>query len=352
MQKIIVIGAGLVGACLAFHLARQGARVTVLDAGLPAQGASGRSFGWINASFYLSTPHYHLRRAAMQAHQDLSRAVPGLHRMTGCLWFEEQGEALDRAEAALRDLGYPLERLSRAQIQAREPALTNPPETALYFPEEGAVEAGDLVPRLLSHPGIQRLTGLTAQLVVQGGRVIGVDTAQGRIPADQVVIAAGTGAPALLAPLGLTLPMLHRPGAILRTAPVPLRLSHILCSPDREIRQDDQGRLMAPTVASHQGDAGTGMPDPAQMERETLEALTRLLSLPDLRAESLTLAQRPVPGDGLPVAGRVPGTDGLWLAVMHSGITLAPLVGQLLAAEMTGGEEAMLLAPFRPDRLL
>ena len=57
-------------------------------------------------------------------------------------------------------------------------------------------------------------------------------------------------------------------------------------------------------------------------------------------------------GDGLPVLGPVPGVAGLWLAVLHSGVTLAPLAGELLAAEMLGRGDQALLAGFRPARLM
>jgi glycine/D-amino acid oxidase-like deaminating enzyme len=84
MEKIVIIGAGLIGATLAFQLARSGRAVTVVEAGLPAQAASGRSFGWINASFALSEAHFALRVAGMAAHERLARAVPGHHRTSGC----------------------------------------------------------------------------------------------------------------------------------------------------------------------------------------------------------------------------------------------------------------------------
>ncbi|MEM8981324.1 MAG: FAD-dependent oxidoreductase, partial [Pseudomonadota bacterium] len=60
MQKtIIIVGAGVIGACVAYHLARAGARVTVVDA--DSAGATAASFGWINASYFLNEDHYHLR---------------------------------------------------------------------------------------------------------------------------------------------------------------------------------------------------------------------------------------------------------------------------------------------------
>ena len=59
---------------------------------------------------------------------------------------------------------------------------------------------------------------------------------------------------------------------------------------------------------------------------------------------------RPVPLDGFPVIGAVPGVMGVFAAIMHSGVTLGPLVGQLLAAEILQGANCALLQPFRPKR--
>ncbi|MGV6803572.1 MAG: FAD-dependent oxidoreductase, partial [Ruegeria sp.] len=60
-SEIIVVGAGIVGASIAYQLARTGHTVTVIDRDMPGAGASGRSFGWINASFYLDMAHHELR---------------------------------------------------------------------------------------------------------------------------------------------------------------------------------------------------------------------------------------------------------------------------------------------------
>lgn len=352
MEKIIIIGAGIIGASLAFELARQGRSVTVVEAGLPAQAASGRSFGWINASFALSEAHFALRVAGMAAHERLSRALPGLHRCSGCLWWEETGPAFDATARRLESAGYPLQRLGRAQVLACEPALQHPPDEALFFPTEAWVDAAALTRAMLAGSGARVLTGVKAGLTTKGGRVTGVSTAFGPIEADQVVIAAGLGAPALLAALGLRLPMLHRPGLLLRTHPVDLRLPHILASPDQEIRQEDDGSLLAPVAASHQSDPGEYLRDPFGQAEATLARIGRMLGVPNLRAVQVTQADRPVPGDGLPVVGAVPGCEGLWLAVLHSGVTLAAIVAEGLSARITGQAEMPVLAPFRPERLL
>jgi glycine/D-amino acid oxidase-like deaminating enzyme len=70
------------------------------------------------------------------------------------------------------------------------------------------------------------------------------------------------------------------------------------------------------------------------------------------RAEvgSVTLGFRPMPVDGFPVVGSVPGVPQVSLCVTHSGVTLAPLLGDYMASEIIAGESEPMLAPYRPTR--
>lgn len=348
MTHILIIGAGLTGAALAFRLTRAGARVTVVEATRPAAAASGASFGWINASFFHSPAHFNLRAEGIAAHHRLDRDLGRTGtQWQGCLWWEED---LDAQAATLTALGYRVEVLTAARIKAREPALAAP-EACLFFPDEGATDAGLLTQALLAASGAELWTGLPATgLLTRQGRVTGIETPAGKVLADHVILAAGTGAPALLAPLGLTLPMLPRPGLILRTRPLAARLFHILASPGQELRQDPQGRLIAPLSAAHQGDQAESLPaTPGDLARAALGRIAGLLPGQDLQLDEINLAHRPVPGDGLPALGQT-SLPGLTLAVLHSGVTLAPLVAELLAAEILGGPPSPLLAEFRPGR--
>ncbi|MFZ1681636.1 MAG: FAD-binding oxidoreductase, partial [Rhizobiaceae bacterium] len=96
-----------------------------------------------------------------------------------------------------------------------------------------------------------------------------------------------------------------------------------------------------------------GMPDGDRdaAAQVLIEAVRNAIAGGDrLRLAQVTIAERPTPGDGLPVIGRPPGVDGLTLAVMHSGVTLAPAVGLFLGRELLDADEEPLMAPFRPSR--
>ncbi len=355
MQNVVIIGAGLIGAGLAYRLAQAGARVTVLDAmAQPATQASGHSFGWINASYYLTPAHHHLRVAGIAAHHRLARDLGAdVWEWQGCLWVEEAA-ALDQMAADLGHLGYELQDLTRPQIAARAPALAHPPPRALYLRQEGAVDPAALTRALLAKAeslGARVLMNSPVTgLIPRGESVCGVRLAAQEIAADQVIVAAGTGAAALLAGVGLHLPMLHRPGVILATQAVPQRLAPILAINGQEVRQDRNGHVWMPVAAHHQSDATETLPaDPQASVDAALAALNALFHGPPiLRAAHWAAAYRPVPGDSLPAIG--PVAPGLWLAVLHSGITLGPLVADLLTAEVLGAPAAPDLSPFRPTR--
>jgi D-hydroxyproline dehydrogenase subunit beta len=346
-MKILIIGAGIIGANLAFRLSRAGAEVTVLEAKVPAAAASGRSFGWINASFYANPAHHRLRVEAMAAHHRLSAQLP-VPNWQGTLWFEDEGQGLDSLLAELTALGYPAEPLTQAEVATLEPALTYPPARALHFPTEGAIDAANLTRALLAASGAKVLSGIAAKSLIEaGGKITGARTAIGPMLADHTVLAAGTATPALLQTVGLDLPMLTRPGLILRTKPVSFRLSHILVTPDQEIRQTPDGSLLAPCAANHQSDASETVA--AGAAETTLANLRRLFGSQIELAET-QLGHRPVPGDTLPVLGQA--REGLSLAVMHSGVTLAAFAGEALAAQILGQGMHPLWAEYHPQRLL
>ena len=200
--KIAIVGAGLIGCAIAEQLSRRGVCPVVVEAGQVGTQASGRSFGWINASFYIDKVHHHLRRAGMEAWHDLQARLPALDvAWPGCLWWEVQGESLAQKQAEVAALGYPVQRLEGAQLAPHFPPGADLPTSALRFDSEGVAEAGTVTRQLSEvcmQRGVQFLHGCKVeQIETKGGRVTGLKVEGGIIEADQVVVAAGVGTSAL-----------------------------------------------------------------------------------------------------------------------------------------------------------
>ncbi|MEP5729151.1 MAG: FAD-dependent oxidoreductase [Sulfitobacter sp.] len=353
-RSVIVIGAGIIGATAAFQLQSAGAQVTIVDS--EAKTATDASFGWINASFHQDEAHFRLRAEGIAAWHRLIQHLDLPVVWQGALCWEETGQAFDHQRDHLQTLGYDVSEISGDQFARLEPHIAGPPERALHFVKEAAADSPRVAQTILAaavQKGARRVRGLWVEgLVEKGGRIIGVRTQGGLLRADQVLIAAGTGSASLMAKAESPLPMLRRPALVLRTRPVPPVLSHVLVSKMGELRQLSDGTLLMPGAVDHQGDTAETLS--ASLEDTASAVLARLgTMLPQLALawQEVTLAFRPVPQDGLPVIGKV--REGLHVACMHSGITLAAVAAELVAQEMLEGvsnHSGAMLAGYRPGR--
>ena len=352
-KRVVIVGGGIIGAAAAYRLARAGADVLVIDAGVGT--ATVASFGWLNASFYLSEAHFRLRVEGLAAYRRLLAELDVPVRFCGCLSTEHQGAAL-RAEARrLGAMGYDARVIDGPAFARLEPAVA-PPDEALHFPGEGIAEPAELARALMTAAigrGARVLAGLRAdRLMAEGGRIAGVVTPAGPVRADEVLVAAGTGTEALLATADLPLPMVPRPAYVVESHPVAPVLTHVLATPEGELRQRPDGVLVMPAAVSHQGDSAeaVSMTPEAAAEAST-QRIRALLPGVALDWAQVRLAHRPMPADGLPAVGRL--APGLTVAVMHSGMTLAAITGECLAREVLDGPSnatEALLADFRPER--
>jgi glycine/D-amino acid oxidase-like deaminating enzyme len=346
--RIVVLGAGIVGASIAWHLAARGAEVTVLDAVGPGGIATAASFAWVNASWGNPDFYVRLRMRSMAEWRRLAGQVPDLPvRWTGGLLWDLPPErllAFAREQAAL---GYGVRMVDRAGIDRIEPRLASPPELAVHVADEGAVEPARGALALLrdaeAHGARLRAPAHVVELRQEAGRVVGVDTPDGYLAADEVVVAAGAGTAALLAGVGVALNIATPPGLLVHTRPHARLLQGVVLAPELHMRQTDEGRIL---IGSDFGGADPG-DDAAATAAQLLQGARRMLDGgQDLELDRLTVGHRPTPADGLPVIGRPADQAGLYVAVMHSGITLAAAVGRLVAEELISGRRDPLLGPF------
>ena len=239
--------------------------------------------------------------------------------------------------------------MDRAEAARIEPRLADPPVLAVHVAGEGAVEPVDAARALLRAAqvlGARLLAGTAARSLRQDhGRVVGVETASGELVADEVVLAAGAGTPALLATVGISLALDAPPGLLVHTRPHAQLLHGIVLAPELHMRQTSQGRIV---IGADFGGADPG-DDPGASAQALLDQVRTMLDGgAGLQLDFHTIGYRPTPAGGFPAVGRPDGRAGLYVAVMHSGVTLAPAIGELVAQEVLSGRRDRLLMPFAP----
>jgi glycine/D-amino acid oxidase-like deaminating enzyme len=186
-------------------------------------------------------------------------------------------------------------------------------------------------------------------LNLRAGHAVGVATSAGSLDANEIVIASGIGTANLVATAGITLPITASPALLVRTQPHAKRLNGLVMSPAMQLRQTPEGRLVAAINFEHVGaDA-----DSAKAAAAALGAMKgMIISSKSLVLESHVVGVRPMPMDGFPAVGRAADISGLYVAVMHSGITLAPAIGRFVADEILTGRRDNLIEPYGLDRFL
>jgi glycine/D-amino acid oxidase-like deaminating enzyme len=341
----------MIGASFAYHLAVRGAEVMVVTGDRPGGIATAASFAWINAAPGNSRPYFEFRLKAILDWYRLKHELNGSLEMNcnGSLWWEDDMKAVEEKTRESTSWGYPMRVISKAEAREREPSLRQHPDRSVYSAIEGSVPPLQTARLLLDRAvagGAVIHTDTVLALTVGRGRVTGVQTLTGFIQADEVILAVGEASKALSVDVGVVLPMANRAGFLAQSIPRPPLLHGIVLAPRVHMRQCVDGRIV---VGCDFG--GSAVPDDPNHEAERLIGVARELLVDDgLCLESFTLGVRPIPADGLPIIGPAPGLPGLYLAVMHSGITLAPLVGRLSAEEIVGGHLLDVLEPYRLDR--
>lgn len=364
METVIVIGGGILGTAVAMRLGELGARVTLLEAGELGSGASRATFGWINASNKRPEHYFRLNVDGMNEYRRMQREFGGAiwARFDGHVEWDVREGGAERIHEKVRRLqgwGYTAELVSPREIRRLEPDIAVPEEIldVAWYPQEGTMDASLMIgafARRARAKGVDIRTGTRAsRLLLSGDRVAGVELDGGeRLEADVVVNCTGSLAPALLDAVGFDLPMAPTVGMIAVSGPSISQLRAVCHDGMVDLRSEGAGRVM---MRNYDFDAmvmaGTPeVPIPDFADDLLARAAKVIPALASTRIEAVRITTRPIPGDGMPVAGFVPGVEGLYAMVMHSGVTIGPLVARLAAREIAGGAVDSRLERFRPDR--
>jgi len=360
----LILGGGVIGLSLAFHISRQGASVKVLDAGKPGR-ASPAAAGMLAplAEACKPGPFLDLALNSLRRYPDFVAALSNMGNKSD---MHLQGPGMlrvartDAEEAALchalswqTSLGLPLHRLTGAEARRLEPGLSPDVQAVVLSPAEKHIE-----PRLL-------LAALGAACRVHGAEILAVSPATvleataSRVHAvlsgsdrhtfGTLVLAAGAWSRALAQDFGFDVPVTPLRGQILALGPQSSApFSHTLYTHGAYLVPRADGRVVAGATEEWAGFAAET--DDAAISGLRAEAAALLPALAEWPLHSAWAGLRPVSADGLPLLGRVPGWDNVHLATGHgrNGILLAPVTGALMADHLL--HDAPLPTAFDPAR--
>ncbi|RKU26332.1 hypothetical protein C6499_13815 [Candidatus Poribacteria bacterium] len=366
-KKVIIVGAGIIGATLAYHLSqRDGIDVTLLERDLPGAGASGHSFAWANA-FGKEPREYHtLNRRSLDMWYRLAHQLDtdiGIHYGGEMRWENDPERAMQLRERVrqIQTWGYPCRLITRDEMLSLEPHLHSGTVLAASFSEADVhIETDTFIDVCLQRAReaetvVYAQTSVTG-FVIRGGDIAAVKTIHGEFSCDVAVLASGVQTTELASLARVYIPQQQSPGIVIKTTPCAEVLHNVAVihapSKDEKHQHLHLRQLSDGSLRIGQGTQEGINRDDSQQHADALldRASVYLPAIADAKAIPTPIGYRPMPLDGFPVLGFTESVPNLYIALMHSGVTLAPLVGEMATLEIADGVQVEWFGPYRPGR--
>ncbi len=353
MQNIIIVGGGIVGASFAYHASQHNLnKITILSDSLPGDSkqATTNSWGWVNGYAVNDKSYADFRLANLNYWPKLLEEVGNLkHLSKGAFFWDLNDSELNHMINEHKSWGHSVDLVFQSEIQKKLHQLKKIPSQAGFGKHDLAIEGSKFTSELIKASGSDIRNIKVTDLICESNRVIGLRTLREVLYADEIILAAGLGTPELLSSININFKMCSTLGLLAYTKPLPQLLKFPITGLNFHVRQDDKGRLII----------GGKFNDDASNERNIKKAAEKLVKDMALRLnyndeillDHFTLGRRPLPLDGRPKIGRLKNqfgkeVEGIYLSVMHSGITNAPLAGKLGMEEIINGERHSLISDF------
>ena len=368
-KKITVVGAGIVGSCIAHELSRLGQNVTIIDKSMPGSGTSGKSFNWVNATYPKRPYSYnYLSQLGLGAFDDLYRYIDFPSKWNGSLeWFvdaKKHKKLLDNVNQLLKYPTYSKhEIIDSLKASSLEPNIDfNKNNKIVYSVEDGAIDALKTIENLVARTkfnGGKIINNCTFKnSIYRSGKLSSINTSLGEIETDLIIFATGIDTNSLINKEVLRDPTA---GIIIKTKPYNSIINKIIVGPGIHIHQQNDGRLIigeqdgAPEshkmrLKEYPSKFPSSMLAYQHANKILNTAKSFIKSMDEVELESVHIGWRPLPLDGLPIIGFINSNQDSYLASMHSGISLGPIVGKIVAQEITENINNNLLNNFRPSR--
>lgn len=369
---VLIIGGGIIGLSCAWHLAREGLRVTVVE-----RHRCGREASWAGAGM-LDCPSWHRRDTFLELVRQSLRMYPAFvdelrersrinpeyvrcGSLSPLLTDQQLQMARRRVEETERHCGREAVQLLRLltpeQAREREPALNLTPEVraVLHAPASAQVRNPRLLEALLTactQLGVTLLEEHEVHALLRDGeRVTGVRCGQSTLHGGHVLLAAGAWSSLIEHAPGTRLPVYPVRGQMILMHMHPRPFTHLITRGRCYLVPRLDGQILLGATEEHES---------GYEKRNTLAGLEALMSratqLVPAIAQATVLGSwsglRPGTPDRRPFIGAVPGAPGLWAATGHyrSGLILAPVTGAIMTDLIVRGRTPHDLDGLTPGR--
>jgi hydrogen cyanide synthase HcnC len=358
----IVVGGGLVGAAIAYGLAREGLRPIVLDEGDVALRASRGNFGlvWVQSKGLGNPAYQRWTRSSSELWLELAAALceeTGIgvgHQRPGgvsiCLTDEEfaaKERAMHAMLAQMGDFGFEYRMLDRGELKELLPGIGPKVVGASWSPYDGHANPLYLLRALhaamLARGGAYRAEAKVESLTTSANNFV-ANTRSGRFEAPKLVLAAGLGNAVLGPQVGLHIPVVPVRGQIIVTE----RVQQHLRMPTHILRQTEEGGVMiGESREEGRCDDQSGID---VVRGLAARAVATFPFLAGVRMVRTWAALRVMSPDGYPIYEQSASCPGAFAATCHSGVTLAGAHALRYAKYIADGAVAEALAVFHSHR--
>jgi sarcosine oxidase subunit beta len=364
--SVVIVGGGVVGCSIAYHLARRGQRdVVVLERETVGSGTTSKAAGGIRLQFPTETEI----RFSIESIRLFDRFADEFgvdigYRRIGYLFLISTAADLEafRGRMALqRRLGVEVREISPREAQAMVPALrVDDLVAAVWGPSDGMAGPAEVTngfARRARELGARIVEGVEVTAIdLEGGRVGGVQTSQGAVAAPVVVNAAGPTAARIGRLAGVALEVHPRRRHIFFTEPFPEIPGPIPLTHDRAsglyFRKEMEQLLLSPGDVEDIGEDFTVPVDRRRIEETVEKALHRIPIVEKARIAGGWAGLRPLTPDEHAIIGWAPGVEGFFLAVgfCGHGFQHSPATGRYVSEWLLDGKPSLDLSLFDPGR--
>ena len=381
---VIIIGSGVIGGSLAWHLARKGKKVLVLEKKDTASGAAGATDGVVG--YHTKKPGKQMDLAVQSIRmfdtleEELGEPIAYGLRAGGMQPVEDktQWDILSAIVEEQVKSGVDIRMISAEEARKIEPQLSEDIYGALYSPTGGKINPLKLT-MAFTHAAKRlgaeyRYQTEVTGFIIENGVCLGVRTKDEEFYADAVVNCCGAWAGEVAALAGLDLPIKPRKGQLAVTEPIaPFMTATLQCARYNVIKfrsetiKDENVLKLGQSLSIEQQEEGGliigGTREFADFEGEnTFVAIDAMMKraarfFPALRNVSVIRffsGFRPYTPDGMPLLGPVKTLDHFYMAAGHEGdgIALSPVTGKLMAEYIVDGKPSYDISDFSPNRFL